>query len=162
MPQRTKRSQQSIRVGTAAGNCKRARHAGLPPPQPELPVQLPAGFSSPSTGSEIERLAQADAVAAEETQNALDRAEEETFSNSEPEGPGDPEPESESGALISLNEPEDDFGSDNSGDSELDDESPLALPAAEFTFQNTTTAEELKAAEAYDNPTLCQSVWTLD
>ena len=106
MPQRTKRSQQSIRVSTGAGNCKRARHAGPSSPRPELPVHLPAGFGGPSAGSGIERLSKADAVAAEETRNALDRAEEETFSNSEPEG--DSEPESESGVLIPLNEPEDD------------------------------------------------------
>ena len=100
MPQSTKQSQQTIRVGIAAANCKRARHAGPSSPRPELPVHLPAGFGGPSAGSGIERLSKADAVAAEETRNALDRAEEETFSNSEPEGPGDSESESEFGAVI--------------------------------------------------------------
>ena len=112
-------------------------------------MQLPAGFGSPITGSEMERLAQKDAVASEEIQNALDRAEEETFSNSEPEG--DSEPESESGVLIPLNEPEDDDSdSYDTEDSGSDGELPLALPAkaAEFTFQNPTTAEEWKVAEA--------------
>ena len=51
--------------------------------------------------------AQAEAVAAEETQNALDRAEEKTFSNCEPEE----DSESEPGLLIQSNEPEDCHGS---------------------------------------------------
>ena len=97
------------------------------PPQPELPVQLPAGFDS-----ELERLAQADAAASEET-----------FSNSEPEG--DSEPESESGVLIPPNEPEND-------DSGSDGQAPLTpgppAKAAEFTFQNLSAAEEWKFAEA--------------
>ena len=150
MPQRTNRSQQTIRVGIAAANYKRARHTGPSSPQPELPVHLPAGFGGPSAGSGIENLAKADAVAAVETRNALDRAEEETFSNSEPEGLWDSESESEFGAVISPNEPEGDSSSDDSGDSELDGELPLAQPAkaAEFSFQNPTTAEEWKVAEA--------------
>ena len=99
MPKYSKGSRQSIRVGIATANCKRARRASRPPPpQLELPVQPPAGLNNPSTDSEIERQAEADAVASEETQNALDRAEEETFSNSEPKG--DSEPESESGLLV--------------------------------------------------------------
>ena len=114
-------------------------------------MQPPAGLDNPSTDSKIERQAEEDAVASEETQNALDRAEEENFSNSEPEG--DSEPESEFGlqVLVPSNEPEDDdSSSDDSGDSESDGELPLAPPAkaAEHTLQNLTTAEEWKVAEA--------------
>ena len=80
--------------------------------------------------------AQARAVVAEETQNALDRAEreEETFDSrsSEPEGNS----KSESGLLVLSNEPEDyDCPSSDSEDSE--DELPLAekpRPKTEFTF----------------------------
>ena len=98
-----------------------------PTPQPEPQLQVPIGFDNPSTGSETERQAGeddsqasalAEAVSSEETQNALDRAEEETFSNSEPEGDSDSEPvfnstlQVESGLL--SNEPEDD-GDSGSG-----------------------------------------------
>ena len=69
--------------------------------------------------------AQAQAVAAEETRDALDRAEEEAFfSNSEPEGG----PESESGLLVLSNEPEDDDDF-SLGSKDSDDELALAAKA---------------------------------
>ena len=89
MPLRNKRSRQ----GRTPRTGKKARHASPPTPQPEL--QPPIGFEYSSTGNEIERpplanleedaSAHAQAVASEETQNALDGAEEEAFSNSESE-----------------------------------------------------------------------------
>ena len=147
MPLRTKRSRQS---GTARTG-KKARHASPPTPQPEL--QPPINFEYPSTSNAIERppladleedaSAHAQAVASEEIQNALDRAEEEAFSNSESEADS---------ACCSI------FGawSDSDGDassSELEpedgDDLPLAVGArAGFTFQNLTTEAEWKTAEA--------------
>ena len=88
MPRRTKRSRQS-RTADRAG--KKTKDASRLTPQLEL--QPPIGFGDPSTGNETERQADleedasahAQAVASEETQSALDRAEEDPFSNSESE-----------------------------------------------------------------------------
>ena len=85
-------------------------------------MQLLAGFDNPSTGSEMEKQAEADAVVSEE------RAEEETFSNSEPKG--NSETKSEPGLLVPSSEPEDGgSGLGGLGDSDLEGELPLALPA---------------------------------
>ena len=88
VPRRTKRSRQS-RTADRAG--KKTRNASRLTPQLEL--QPPIGFGDLSTGNETERQADleedasahAQAVASEEIQSALDRAEEEVFSNSESE-----------------------------------------------------------------------------
>ena len=112
--------------------------------------QLPIGLDNPS--SETERQVEEDACAqarAGETQNSLDRAEEEPFSSeseghsvySSTLGAGPDEPDDlESGLLSNGLEDDDDLSSEEDGD----------LPAkAEFALQNLTTAEEWKIAEAH-------------
>ena len=129
------------RTANSAG--KRARHASL---QPTL--QLPIGFENPSTSCETERQANLEGdssvharAVASEVQTALDRAEDEAPSNSESKG--DCVCSSTLGAW-SVSD-----GASASSSEEDDDDLPLAAFAASgFAFQNLTTAEEWKTAEA--------------
>ena len=92
--------------------------------------------------------AYAQAVASEETQNALDRAGEEAFSNSESEAFSNSESEADS-ACSSIFGAWSDLDGDDASSSEPEDDDDLPVESG-FTFQNLTTAAEWKTVNLRD------------